>query len=96
MRWLEERGALDNLQMTSTDAMAVYRAVAAGLGKALIPIQVGDDDPDLVCVSEDPPELVRTLRAIIHPDLVNTPRIMAVVEWLQNVFSVDSTGRQTL
>lgn len=92
MRWLENRGELDGLQMTSTDATAVYSAVRAGIGKALMPMQIGESDPALECVSENSPELTRTLRAIIHPDLVNTPRIMAVVEWLQGIFSNKSSS----
>ena len=87
MRWLEDRGEPDGLQMTSTDATAVYSAVKTGIGKALIPTEIGDRDPELVCLSESGPEIVRTLKAIIHPDLVNTPRIMAVIEWLQEVFA---------
>jgi len=89
MRWLEDRQELEDLRMTSTDATAVYAAVRTGIGKALIPMQIGDADPDLVCLSAKPPEMVRTLKAIVHPDMVNTPRIMAVVEWLRGIFLDD-------
>ncbi len=93
MRWIEDRGELDNLRMTSTDATAVYSAVKTGIGKALIPMRIGDADPDLICLSGNPPEIVRTLKTIVHPDLVNTPRIMAVIDWLQGVF-VDEIAKQ--
>lgn len=94
MRWIEGRGELDNLRMTSTDASAVYAAVRTGIGKALIPMRIGDADPDLVCLSENPPEIVRTLKTIVHPDLVNTPRIMAVIDWLQGVFLDEMATRR--
>ncbi len=89
MRWIEDRGELDELRVTSADASAVYAAAKAGIGKALIPMRIGDGDPELVCLSDKRPELIRTLRAIVHPDMINTPRIMAVIEWLQGIFLND-------
>ncbi len=89
MRWLEERGELSDLRMTSTDASAVYAAVKAGIGKALIPVWIGEADAELVCLSDNSPEIVRTLRAIVHPDMINTPRIAAVIEWLRGIFGGD-------
>lgn len=92
MRWLEERSELDNLRMTSTDASAVYAAVKAGIGKALIPTRIGDADDELLCLSEKSPELVRTLKAIVHPDMINTPRITATIDWLQGIFAEKRAG----
>jgi DNA-binding transcriptional LysR family regulator len=86
MRWLEDRTEIDGLCMTSTDASAVYAAVRAGIGKGLIPMFIGGADPALACLSAEPPEMVRTLKAIVHTDMINTPRIMAVIGWLQGVF----------
>lgn len=94
MRWLEDRIGLDEIRMTSTDASAVYQAVRNGIGKALIPVQIGDSDADLVCLSEKKPELIRTLKAIVHPDMVNTPRIMAVIGWLQGIFMDEVAARR--
>jgi DNA-binding transcriptional LysR family regulator len=76
--------------MTSTDASTVYAAVKVCIGKALIPVSIGEGDPELACLSDNPPEMVRTLRAIVHPDMVNTPRIAAVIEWLQGIFDSES------
>ena len=69
--------------------MCIRDRVRAGIGKALIPMQIGDADSELVCLSAKPPELARTLKAIVHPDMINTPRITATIEWLQGIFAKD-------
>jgi DNA-binding transcriptional LysR family regulator len=92
MRWLEDHSEMDGLRMTSTDASAVYAAVKTGIGKALIPMCIAGSDPALACQSDEPPEMARTLKAIVHPDIINMPRISAVIEWLHGVFCEDYSG----
>jgi DNA-binding transcriptional LysR family regulator len=78
---LREKGA--RLRFTATDADIVLSAVANGLGRALLPMCLAENNPALARVGDGPPELSRTLSIHLHPDTVQTSRVRAFVRWLR-------------
>lgn len=52
-------------------------AVKAGIGMALLPCYLGDNEPDLVSVSGPEVALTRELWLITHQDLRRTARVRA-------------------
>lgn len=88
-RWLDAKhpakpGAIP---FRSNDAGIIYRAVGTGLGKALLPEILGENDDALVRLSGTEPELVRRLRVLVHPDVARFSRITAVIHWLREILA---------
>lgn len=74
------------LRVTATDAGIMHAAVAAGIGKALLPMCLGEEDPRLVRIQAGAPEFLRTLHLHAHPDTVSAQRIQATIRWLRESF----------
>jgi DNA-binding transcriptional LysR family regulator len=66
------------------DAEVILACIKAGLGKSLLPIAVGDLDPDLVRINSVVP-LSREIWMMVHPDIRQLTRIKVVVDWLISV-----------
>ena len=75
------------VRLTGTDAGALHAAIAAGIGRGLLPMCLGENDPRLTRIADGPPELRRELSVHLHPDTVQTARVQAVVRWLRTCFS---------
>jgi DNA-binding transcriptional LysR family regulator len=73
----------ERVRLSSGDMRVVLAAVRAGVGKALLPICVAEEEPDLVRLDDGPPELIRVLHLHLHPDSVQTQRVQAVTRWLR-------------
>lgn len=89
-RWISARVQKGNEQvcpLRSNDAECLFASVRVGLGKTLLPKEVASSLPDLVELSgyEDLP--VREVWLLAHPNLIVTPRVRAVCEWLQSLFT---------
>ncbi len=76
----------DKTRFVATDAALLHTAVEAGLGLGLLPMCMGEEDPNLIRASQGEPELIRTLNIHLHPDTVESRRIQAVMKWLRSVF----------
>ncbi len=85
MHWFETQNPTESPLMMANDTNAVCAAVRAGVGKALLPIPVGDAEPGLIRRNGEAPEITRTLRAMIHPDMAGEPKILAALRWVQTV-----------
>lgn len=86
-RWIGRRigaGGEAAAPVLVNDAEGVLQAVAAGLGRSLLPRFVGDADARLVRVG-DAPAVVRDLWRLSHRDIHGTKRGQAVVGWLEEV-----------
>lgn len=75
------------LRVTATDAGIMLSAVRAGIGKALLPMCLAEEDAALVRVQPGPPELVRVLHLHAHPDTVSAQRVRATMHWLRENFA---------
>lgn len=76
----------EKVRLASGDNRVLMAAIAAGVGKGLLPLCLAGRRPDLVRLEAGPPELVRVLHLHLHPDTVQTQRVQAVTRWLREVF----------
>jgi DNA-binding transcriptional LysR family regulator len=69
------------------DAAPLLEAVAAGLGRSLLPCIVADRDPRLRRLGPRPraPLLARELWLLVHSELRRLGRIEAVIEWVERI-----------
>lgn len=81
------RGADDRLQLTASDDEIVLSAVKSGVGRALLPICLAQDEASITRVADGPPDFHRELIMHLHPDTVQMGRVQAVVNWLRESFS---------
>lgn len=88
-KWLDSVSREDSatIPFRSNDAGIIYRAVCIGVGKALLPEVLAEDDPKLVRLSGPAPEIVRRLRLLVHPDVERFSRITAVIGWLRETLA---------
>jgi DNA-binding transcriptional LysR family regulator len=88
-KWLDsvKRDNSATVPFRSNDAGIIYRAVCHGVGKALLPDVLAQDDPTLVRLSGPEPEIVRHLRLLVHPDVERFSRITAVIGWLREALA---------
>ena len=87
MRWLAPRLADSRVRLRSNGVEALTRAVAAGIGQAVLPCFIADTHPGLTRQSGPAPVVTRELWLLIHPDAKQQPRVAAVAEWLAAQFA---------
>lgn len=87
MRWLAPRLADSRVRLRSNGVEALTRAVAAGIGQAVLPCFIADANPNLTRQSGPAPVVTRELWLLIHPDAKQQPRVAAVAEWLATQFA---------
>jgi len=80
-------GTDDKIRLTSTDAGVLRAAIAAGVGRGLLPMCMAENDPRLERVNTGPAELTRTLWMQTHPDTIETKRIQVTLDWLRGAFT---------
>jgi DNA-binding transcriptional LysR family regulator len=86
--WIATKVSRDREKIASVcvnDAEGIVEAVAAGLGRSLLPVVVADRDPRLKrldCRSRSP-TISRELWLLMHAELRGLPRIEAVVAWIE-------------
>ena len=90
--WLEERigGATVTARMDSVSA--TYSATVAGLGIALLPCLIADNDPGLVRVPHGGAPEPRQIWQAVHKDLRDSARIRAVLEFLGRILMPSKDG----
>ncbi|MCU0984005.1 MAG: LysR family transcriptional regulator [Acetobacteraceae bacterium] len=87
-RWIEKtRKGGEGLRLTATDSGTLRAGIKAGLGKGLLPMCLGEEEPAIARVTEGPPDLVRMLHVHAHPDTIGTARVQAVLAWLHESFA---------
>ena len=85
--WLRDLGLEDKVIMHHASAMGMMSAIRSGLGIAVLPCIVADDDPDLIqCV---PPKEGhgRTMWLVTHERVRRTPRVRTVIDFLYDRLS---------
>jgi len=83
-RWLHELAPERRVVYRSNSTTSLFAAARQGLGVVLLPCYIGDADPALRRLDgpEPPPHEIWLL---VHGDLRRTPRIRAVIEWLDEL-----------
>ncbi len=84
-RWLSERLGDARLVMRSNSVSSVYAATVSGLGIALLPCIVADQDTRLIRIESARGPEPRWIWQVVHQDLQHTARVRAVLEFLARV-----------
>lgn len=91
-KWLTDTVGSDQIVYRSSSLINQMMAVKAGIGMALLPCYLGDQERDLESVSLPEAALTRELWLITHRDLRNTARVRAFFD----VIGQGLTARRTL
>ena len=78
--WLARHVPPEAFAYRSNSIVGQMLAARAGIGVALLPCYLGDQEPDLARVFGPMPELVRDLWLVTHADLRRTARVRAFLE----------------
>ena len=62
--------------------VGILSAIRSGMGLAVLPCYLADQDPDIVQLSDPIPELEYGLWFLMHPDLRGVVRIHALMDYL--------------
>lgn len=79
----------DSLAGRFDTVLGLAGAVSAGLGIGHLPCFIGDAWPSLVRLAPPQPEFASDLWSLTHPDLRNTPRIRAVLDFLAEAITAE-------
>jgi DNA-binding transcriptional LysR family regulator len=83
-RWLARVAPERKLVFRCNSSLSLVAAVRAGMGVALLPCFVAAGQPELVRL-EAPEPVHHELWLLFHADLGQTPRVRAVIEWVDEV-----------
>lgn len=83
-RWLSKVGPERRVVFRSNSTFSLAAAARLGLGVAVLPRFIADPDPDLVRL-EGPEPVNHELWLLVHGDLRRSPRVRAVIEWVDQV-----------
>jgi DNA-binding transcriptional LysR family regulator len=83
-RWLAKVAPSRRLVFRCNSSLSLLAAVRAGMGVAVLPCFVAATDPELVRL-EAPEPVHHELWILFHADLGRTPRVRAVIEWVDEV-----------
>ena len=88
-RWIRQQGKDEKMsQLSVSDAESALAAVRAGAGQTLLPDIVAANDASLQCLQ--PAVISREVWLLVHSDVRQLPRIQAVIDWIDGIFSEGS------
>jgi DNA-binding transcriptional LysR family regulator len=88
-RWMAaaiRRDAAAKVALTVNDSDLALQAIRSGIGRSLLPIQIGNHIDGLVRTSGPTPTLRRELWLLIHPALQDLASVRTVIEWIEQIF----------
>ena len=91
--WLRRILAGRPVAFRTNDQLGQLAAVRSGIGVAVLPTTLGEDDPDLVRVAIAPEPPPRDLWLITYPDLRRSPAIRTVMDFLAACIARDARLR---
>jgi DNA-binding transcriptional LysR family regulator len=80
--WLSEIAPDASFVVRSTSVLGLVSAAKSGMGVAMLPIALGDAEPDLVRVLPPVAELTRAWRVLCHPDQRKSRRVSAFFDFV--------------
>jgi DNA-binding transcriptional LysR family regulator len=80
-KWLREEVGAERVACRVDSVLGLAAAAAAGIGLALLPCFIGAATPGLVRLAPPVPELDTALWLLTHPDLRNTARVRAFLDF---------------
>ena len=85
-RWLDRVGPGRRVVFRCNSTPALLAATRQGVGVAVLPCFVADADPELTRL-EGPEPVSHELWLLVHGDLRRTPRVRAVIEWVDELIA---------
>ncbi len=83
--WLDEHARSARVAFTANSRRVHHAACRAGLGLAILPCLVGDDDPELVRLLSPERVITTKLWLVARRDISRLPRIRAVMDFLVGI-----------
>jgi DNA-binding transcriptional LysR family regulator len=81
-RWVAQHAAKGRVVFKTMSTHVQLVMTLAGLGIALFPCYIGDDEPGLVRLGPPDPAAQRAVWLVMHRDLQHTPRIRACADFI--------------
>jgi DNA-binding transcriptional LysR family regulator len=81
-KWFEAVAPGAAITTRSNSIVGLVMAAKSGAGLAILPVQLGDPENDLIRVIEPTPELMSYVYVLVHPDLQHTPRVRAFLDFI--------------
>ncbi len=88
-RWMVDTIRPTSVILRSNAWRCMRQAARDGLGFCVLPCFMGDRDPELARASGPEPVISRELWLLVHPELRNTLRVRAVLDWLDEVSQIE-------
>ena len=85
-RWLAREGPQRRVVFRCNSSTALAAAARSGMGVALLPCFLAEDDAGL-CRLSGPTPVTHEIWLLVHGDLRRTPRVRAVIEWVDQLFA---------
>lgn len=79
--WMRKRGCERSCICRMDSVLSMHAAVRAGLGVALLPCYMAEQDADLRRLGNEVEDLATDLWMLTHPDLRHTARVRAVLDF---------------
>ncbi len=91
LRYLSEvcNGLSPNISSSSINVQ--HAMTKAGLGIAVLPHFIGNNDSSLVAILPDVVKIRRAFWIVVHEDMNKIARIRAVIDWLVEIANADQT-----
>jgi DNA-binding transcriptional LysR family regulator len=80
-RWLREQVESQQIVFSASSFLALVHAARAGMGVALLPCYIGDEETELARVSPPIAALATDLWLLVHNDVRNAARVRAFVDF---------------
>ncbi len=88
-RWLVDAVRPASVILRTNVWRGMMEAARGGLGLCILPCFIGDREPELARASGPEPVISRELWLLVHPELRNTLRVRAVLDWLDEVSQIE-------
>jgi DNA-binding transcriptional LysR family regulator len=91
--WLSDYAGSRAVAVLSSDIHTQIRAAQVGLGVAVLPLFMAQNDPSLVRVDPDARPPVRPIWLVMHTGVRHAPAIRATANWLAEIFGASEAFR---
>jgi DNA-binding transcriptional LysR family regulator len=89
VRWMRALVPRGRVVVATSSVPAAYELVARGVGLGVIAVATAAANPELVRLDRDAPPLERPLWRVVPEAIADTPKIRAVLDWLDEVVAAE-------
>jgi DNA-binding transcriptional LysR family regulator len=91
--WFAEHARGSAVVLAANTRRIHHAACKAGVGVAILPCLMADNDPDLVCLLPPVQVISVEMWLVVHRDLIRTARVRAVMDFLAEVVPITTAMR---